>query len=218
MKLFVDTADLAEIEEIAAWGVLAGVTTNPTLLAKVPGEPDDIYRRVCELVDGPVSAEVVEVATDEMVREGRRLAAIHPNIVVKLPMCGESLAATARLAEEDIAVNMTLCFSAPQALLAAAAGAAFVSPFVGRFDDIGHDGVDCLRDVVQVLQMSDYDTEVIAASIRTPVHVVEAARMGSDIATIPPKVFRQMLSHPLTTTGIELFTRDYEARNAASQG
>ncbi|MEQ8832814.1 MAG: fructose-6-phosphate aldolase [Miltoncostaeaceae bacterium] len=218
MKLFVDTADLAEIEEIAAWGVLAGVTTNPSLLAKVPGDPDDIYRRVCDLVDGPVSAEVVAVATDEMISEGRRLAAIHPNIVVKLPMCAESLTATARLAADDIRVNMTLCFSAPQALLAAASGAAFVSPFMGRFDDIGHDGVECLRDVVETLEVSSYTTEVIAASIRTPVHVVEAARMGSDIATIPPKVFRQMLSHPLTTTGIELFTRDYEARRAASQG
>lgn len=218
MKLFVDTADLAEIEEIAGWGVLAGVTTNPSLLAKVPGEPDDIYRRVCELVDGPVSAEVVAVATDEMVTEGRRLAAIHPNIVVKLPMCAESLTATAALAAEDIRVNMTLCFSAPQALLAAASGAAFVSPFVGRFDDIGHDGVECLRDVVETLAASRYTTEVIAASIRTPVHVVESARMGSDIATIPPKVFRQMLAHPLTTTGIELFTRDYEARRAASGG
>lgn len=216
MKLFVDTADLAEIEEIAAWGVLSGVTTNPTLLAKVPGDPDDIYRRVCELVDGPVSAEVVAVEAGEMVREGTRLAAIHPNIVVKLPMCAEALTATAQLAGDDINVNMTLCFSATQSLLAAAAGAAFVSPFMGRFDDIGHDGVECLRDVVEVLDASPYPTEVIAASIRTPVHVVEAARMGSDIATIPPKVFRQMLAHPLTTAGIEAFTRDYEARRAGT--
>jgi transaldolase len=217
VKLFVDTADLAEIEAVAGWGVLAGVTTNPTLLAKVPGEPDDIYRRVCGLVDGPVSAEVVAVETDEMVDEGRRLAAIHPNIVVKLPMCAEALTATSRLAAGGVRVNMTLCFSAPQALLAAASGAAFVSPFVGRFDDIGHDGVECLRDVVQVLEVSDYDTEVIAASIRTPVHVVEAARMGSDIATIPPKVFRQMLTHPLTSAGIEAFTRDHKARRAAAE-
>jgi transaldolase len=216
VKLFVDTADLAEIERIAAWGVLSGVTTNPTLLAKVAGEPDDIYRRVCELVDGPVSAEVVAVEIDEMVAEGTRLAAIHPNIVVKLPMCAEALTATSRLAADDIRVNMTLCFSATQALLAAAAGAAFVSPFVGRFDDIGHDGVDCLRDVVEVLEVSPYDTEVIAASIRTPVHVIEAARMGADIATIPPKVFTQMLAHPLTAAGIETFTRDYEARRAGA--
>lgn len=218
MKLFVDTADLAEIERIAGWGVLSGVTTNPTLLSKVDGDPDDIYRRVCEVVDGPVSAEVVAVEHEEMVAEGTRLAAIHPNIVVKLPMSAESLQATTRLAADDIRVNMTLCFTAPQALLAAAAGAAFVSPFVGRFDDIGQDGVECLRDVVEVLEASIYDTEVIAASIRTPVHVMEAARMGSDIATIPPKVFDQMLKHPLTAAGIETFTRDYEARQAATKG
>ena len=217
MKLFVDTADLAEIEEIAGWGVLSGATTNPTLLSKVSGEPDDIYRRVCALVDGPVSAEVVATEVDDMVAEGRRLAAIHGNIVVKLPMCAESLTATDRLAAEDVRVNMTLCFSATQALLAASAGAAFVSPFVGRFDDIGHDGIECLRDVVEVLEVSTYPTEVIAASIRTPVHVVEAARMGVDIATIPPKVFRQMLAHPLTAAGIDTFTRDHEARNAASR-
>lgn len=217
MKLFVDTADLADIERIAAWGVLAGVTTNPTLLSKVEGDPDDIYRRVCELVDGPVSAEVVATEVDDMVTEGRRLAAIHPNIVVKLPMAPESLTATSVLAADDIRVNMTLCFTAPQALLAAASGAAFISPFVGRFDDIGHDGLACLRDVVEVIETSIYDTEIIAASIRTPVHVTEAARMGADIATIPPKVFNQMLAHPLTAAGIETFTRDAEARAAANR-
>ena len=218
MKLFVDTADLAEIERIAGWGVLSGVTTNPTLLSKVDGDADDIYRGVCEVVDGPVSAEGVAVEHEEMIAEGTRRAAIHPKIVVKLPMSAESLEATTRLAADDIRVNMTLCFTAPQALLAAAAGAAFVSPFVGRFDDIGQDGVECLRDVVEVLETSIYDTEAIAASIRTPVHVMEAARMGSDIATIPPKVFDQMLRHPLTTAGIETFTRDYEARQAATKG
>ncbi len=217
MKLFVDTADLAEIERIASWGVLSGVTTNPTLLSKVEGDPDDIYRRVCELVDGPVSAEVVATEVDEMVSEGTRLAAIHPNIVVKLPMSEESLTATARLAADDIRVNMTLCFTAPQALLASASGAAFISPFVGRFDDIGHDGLECLRDVVEVIEASIYDTEIIAASIRTPVHVTEAARMGADIATIPPKVLHQMLAHPLTTAGIETFTRDAQARAAATR-
>lgn len=215
MKLYVDTADLAEIETIASWGVLSGVTTNPTLLSKVAGDPDDIYRRVCQLVDGPVSAEVVAEGRDEMVKEGGRLAAIHPNIVVKLPMSPEALSATAALAEQDIRVNMTLCFTAPQALLAAASGAAYVSPFVGRFDDIGQDGIECLRDVVEVLQESLYDTEVISASIRTPVHVVEAARMGADIATIPPKVFHQMLRHPLTEAGIDAFNRDARARASA---
>lgn len=217
MKLFVDTADLAEIERVASWGVLAGVTTNPTLLSKVDGAPDDIYRRVCELVDGPVSAEVVATEVDDMVAEGTRLAAIHPNIVVKLPMCEPALTATSRLAADDIRVNMTLCFTAPQALLAAASGAAFISPFVGRFDDIGQDGIECLRDVVEVIGASIYDTEIIAASIRTPVHVMEAARMGADIATIPPKVYQQMLQHPLTAAGIETFTRDAEARAAATR-
>ncbi len=214
MKLFIDTADLADIETIAAWGVLSGVTTNPTLLSKVEGDPDDIYRRVCELVDGPVSAEVVADARGDMVVEGRRLAAIHPNIVVKLPMSAEGLAATATLAEDAIAVNMTLVFTAPQALLAAASGAAFVSPFVGRFDDIGHDGLECLRMIVEALEPSIYDTEVITASVRTPQHVTEAARMGAHIATIPPKVFYQMLQHPLTAAGIATFTQDAEARKA----
>jgi transaldolase len=214
MKLFVDTADLADIETIAGWGVLSGVTTNPTLLSKVEGEPNDIYRRVCELVDGPVSAEVVAEARGQMIEEGRRLAAIHPNIVVKLPMGPEALAATSALAEEDIHVNMTLCFTPPQALLASAAGAAFVSPFVGRFDDIGQDGLETLREIVEALQPSLYDTEVLAASIRSPVHVTEAARMGADIATIPPKVFYQMLQHPLTAKGIESFTEDAQARKA----
>ena len=214
MKLFVDTADLADIETIAGWGVLAGVTTNPTLLSKVEGEPDDIYRRVCELVDGPVSAEVVADARGDMVTEGRRLAAIHPNIVVKLPMSAEGLAATSTLAVDDIRVNMTLVFTAAQALLASASGAAFVSPFVGRFDDIGQNGIECLREIVESLEASLYDTEVLAASIRSPHHVIAAARMGADIATIPPKVFYQMLQHPLTAAGIETFTADAEARLA----
>ncbi len=214
MKLFVDTAELAEIETIAGWGVLAGVTTNPTLLSKVEGDPDDIYRRVCELVDGPISAEVVADERGEMVTEGRRLSAIHPNIVVKLPMSAEGLAATSVLAGDDIRVNMTLVFTAPQALLASAAGASFVSPFVGRFDDIGQNGLECLRSIVEALETSIYDTEVLAASIRTPVHVEEAARMGADIATIPPKVFHQMLVHPLTEKGIATFTSDAEARAA----
>jgi len=214
MKLFIDTAELADIETIAGWGVLSGVTTNPSLLSKVDGEPDEIYRRVCELVDGPVSAEVVAEARGDMISEGRRLAAIHPNIVVKLPMSAEGLSATAALAEEDIRVNMTLCFTAPQALLAAAAGAAFVSPFLGRYDDIGQDGLAQLREIVEALETSTYDVEVLAASIRNPVHVTEAAKMGADIATIPPKVFYQMLQHPLTAAGIAKFTEDFEARRA----
>jgi transaldolase len=218
MKLFIDTADLADIETIAGWGVLAGVTTNPTLLSKVEGEADEIYLKVCELVDGPISAEVVADSRGDMVEEGKRLAAIHPNIVVKLPMSAEGLAATSTLAEEQIRVNMTLVFTAAQALLASASGAAFVSPFVGRFDDIGHDGLECLRTIVEALENSLYDTEVLAASIRSPTHVIEAARMGADIATIPPKVFYQMLQHPLTAAGIATFTQDFEKRARAAKG
>ncbi len=217
MKLFVDTADLNDIETIAGWGVLKGVTTNPTLLSRVEGDPDDIYRRVCELVDGPVSAEVVADARGDMVKQATRLAGIHPNIVVKLPMGAEGISATATLAEKDIRVNMTLVFTAPQALLAASAGAAFVSPFVGRFDDIGEHGLEALHEVVDVMNSPHFNTEVITASVRSPVHVIEAARMGADIATIPPKVFYQMLQHPLTARGIEQFTADAEAR-AAHQG
>ena len=218
MKLFIDTADLADIETIAGWGVLAGVTTNPTLLSKVEGEADEIYLKVCDLVDGPISAEVVADSRGDMVTEGKRLAAIHPNIVVKLPMSAEGLAATSTLAEDQIRVNMTLVFTAAQALLASASGAAFVSPFVGRFDDIGHDGLECLRTIVEALENSLYDTEVLAASIRSPTHVIEAARMGADIATIPPKVFYQMLLHPLTTAGIETFTQDFDKRARAAKG
>ncbi len=218
MKLFVDTADLNDIETIAGWGVLSGVTTNPTLLNRVDGDPDAIYRRVCELVDGPISAEVVADARGDMVTEGRRLAAIHPNIVVKLPMGAEGLAATSVLASKDVRVNMTLVFTAPQALLAASSGAAFVSPFVGRFDDIGESGIDQLRQVVEVMASPVFDTEVITASVRGPVHVLEAARIGADIATIPPKVFYQMLQHPLTARGIEQFTADAEARTARTTG
>jgi transaldolase len=213
MKLFVDTADLADIETIAGWGVLSGVTTNPSLLSKVEGEEEEIYRRVCELVNGPVSAEVVAEARGDMVEEGRRLAAIHPNIVVKLPTGAEGLAATSILADKhDVRVNMTLCFTAPQALLAAAAGAAYVSPFLGRYDDIGEDGLEHLREIVEALETSSYATEVLAASIRHPVHVSEAARIGADIATIPPKVFYQMLQHPLTAAGTAKFAEDARAR------
>ncbi len=195
--------------------MLSGVTTNPTLLGKVEGEADDIYRRVCELVDGPVSAEVVTESRGDMVEEGRRLAAIHPNIVVKLPMGAEALAATALLAEDDIrGQHDALLHGARRPCWRRRPGAAFVSPFVGRFDDIGQDGLECLREIVEALEASLYDTEVLAASIRSPVHVIEAARMGADIATIPPKVFYQMLQHPLTAAG----HRDLHARTSRNAG
>ncbi len=218
MKLFIDTADLTEIETLAAWGVLKGVTTNPSLLAQVDGDEISIYRRICELVDGPISAEVVASGRDAMVEEGKRLAALHPNIVVKIPTSAEGLAATATLASHDIPVNMTLCFTAPQALLAASAGARYVSPFVGRYDDIGNNGIEALREVVEALLGFDSEVEVLAASIRTPIHVIEAAKMGADIATIPPKVFYQMLGHPLTNIGLEKFNEDAAARQARQAG
>jgi len=214
VKLFIDTASLEDIEEIASWGVLSGVTTNPTLLGQVEGDEDDIYRRICELVDGPISAEVVADDVPTMISEGRRLAAIHPNIVVKLPTSKEGLSATSVLARDGIRVNMTLCFTANQAILAASAGAAFVSPFIGRYDDINEDGLGHLAEIVEAFAASEFDTEVLAASVRTPVHVMEAARMGADIATIPPKVFHQMLHHPLTAAGIEKFNEDHAARLA----
>lgn len=217
MKLFIDTADIAEIERIAGWGVLAGVTTNPTLLSQVEGSDDDVYRGICELVDGPVSAEVTAATVKDMVTEGRRLAGIHANIVVKLPTSAEGLTATAELARDGIPVNMTLCFTGAQALLAAAAGARYVSPFVGRYDDIGNDGIEALRDVVESLFATEYDVQVITASVRSPVHVQEAAKMGADIATIPPKVFDQMLRHPLTDKGLEKFNADAAARQASAK-
>jgi transaldolase len=218
VKLFIDTADLNEIETIAAWGVLKGVTTNPSLLNQVEGDEISIYRRICELVDGPISAEVIAEGRQEMVSEGRRLAAIHPNIVVKIPTSSEGLAATSVLASEDISVNMTLCFTAPQALLAASAGARYVSPFVGRYDDIGNSGIEALREVVEALWGFESEVEVLAASIRSPIHVIEAAKMGADIATIPPKVFHQMLTHPLTNIGLDKFNADAAARRARQTG
>ena len=218
MKLFIDSADLHEIETLAAWGVLKGVTTNPSLLNQVEGDEISIYRRICELVDGPISAEVVAQDRHEMVSEGRRLAAIHPNIVVKIPTSAEGLRATSTLASDGISVNMTLCFTAPQALLAASAGARYVSPFVGRYDDIGNNGLDALREIVDALLGFDSEVEVLAASIRNPIHVIEAAKMGADIATIPPKVFYQMLEHPLTSAGLEKFNADAAARRTRQAG
>lgn len=214
MKLFIDTANLDDIEEIASWGVLSGATTNPTLLGQVDGDEDDIYRRICEIVDGPVSAEVVADDVPTMISEGRRLAAIDPRIVVKLPTSREGLSATSALARDGIRVNMTLCFTANQAILAASAGAAFVSPFIGRYDDINEDGLGHLAEIVEAFAQADFECEVLAASVRTPVHVMESARMGADIATIPPKVFHQMLQHPLTAAGIEKFNEDHAARLA----
>jgi transaldolase len=212
VKLFIDTGSVAEVEEIARWGVLAGATTNPTLLAKEDSDPGETIRRIAEPVDGPTSAEVVSPLRADMVAEGGALAALHPHVVVKVPFTPDGLAATRELRSEGIRVNMTLVFSAAQALLAAEAGANYVSSFMGRVDDASIDSLSVLREIVEALHAGGSSTEVLAASIRHPMHVVTAARLGSEVATVPAKVLKQMAAHPLTTAGIERFTSDWEAR------
>ena len=215
MKFFLDTANIAEIEEAASWGVLAGVTTNPSLYAREGGNLADFHDhivRICEIVDGPVSAETVTLTRDEIVAEGVELAALHENVVVKVPTMPEGLAATRMLAEKGIRVNMTLCFTVPQALLAARSGAAYVSPFIGRFDDISEDGIEHLGSVIAALANYDFghDVEVIAASVRHPQHVVASALLGADIATVPFGVLEKCVKHPLTDRGLEAFLADWE--------
>lgn len=221
MKFFIDTADLDEIREAESWGILAGVTTNPTLYAKTGGKLADFENhmaKICEICkDIPVSAESTAETTEEMIAEGRRLAAIAPNIVVKLPICEASLPATHVLATEGIRVNMTLIFSAPQALLAASAGARYISPFVGRFDDIGDDGIEQLDTVVTCVKNYDYGyweqedgPEIITASVRTPNHVTQAALIGADIATVPFATLKKCVHHPLTDKGLASFNADWE--------
>ncbi|MFN2615605.1 MAG: fructose-6-phosphate aldolase [Thermoleophilaceae bacterium] len=212
MKLFIDTGAVAEVEEVAAWGVLSGATTNPSLLAKEPGDPGDIIRRICELVDGPTSAEVVSAQAAGMVAEGRALAGLHPHVVVKVPFSEQGLAATRELTSDGIPVNMTLVFSANQALLAAEAGATYVSCFMGRVDDISVDSAAVLREIVEALRPGDAGAQVLAASLRHPMHAVTAATLGCQVATVPAKVLRQMLKHPLTEQGIERFTADWQSR------
>lgn len=226
MKFFLDTADLDEIAEAASWGALAGVTTNPTLYARTGGKLADFHdhiKRICELVDGPVSAESVAMTRDDIVRDGRELAAIAPNVVVKVPTMVEGLAATRVLADEGIPVNMTLCFTVPQAILAARAGARYISPFVGRFDDISEDGIAQLDDVVTAIGNYDFtaDTvngekvEIIAASIRSANHVAQAALMGADIATVPFGILKKCVQHPLTDRGLDAFMKDWEKVQSA---
>jgi transaldolase len=212
MKLFIDTGSVAEVEEIAAWGVLSGATTNPTLLAKEDGDPGEIIRRICELVDGPTSAEVVADDVEGMVSEGRALAALHPHVVVKVPFSTAGLGATRELTSEGIRVNMTLVFSANQALLSAEAGATYVSCFMGRLDDVSVDSTAVLAEIVEALRPGDSEAQVLAASLRHPMHAVTAAKLGCQVATVPGKVLLQMLGHPLTTQGIERFTADWQSR------
>jgi len=215
VKFFLDTANLEEIKKAASWGVLAGVTTNPTLYAREGGAVADFHAhivRICEIVEGPVSAEVISLNREGMVAEGEALAALHPNVVVKAPVTPEGLAATRELFAQGIDVNMTLCFTVPQALLAARAGAAYVSPFIGRFDDISEHGVEHLANIVQALGNYDFGhkVEVIAASVRHPEHVLQAALIGADIATVPMATLERCVQHPLTDRGIAAFLADWE--------
>lgn len=210
MKFFVDTADVGEIRELAATGLLDGVTTNPSLVAKTGRPMEQLIAEICAAVEGPVSAEVAATDAEGMVREGRRLAAIAGNVAVKVPLTWDGLKACRRLRDADIAVNVTLCFSAAQALLAAKAGASFVSPFIGRLDDLGQDGMALIADICAIYrQYSRFGTEVLVASVRGARHVVEAARLGADVATVPPKVLRQLAAHPLTDKGLAAFLADW---------
>jgi len=218
MKLFLDTADIEEIRTVARWGVLDGVTTNPTLYAKVGGSYEDILQDICRITPGPVSAEVVAEHVDEMLIEGRAFAKLAPNIVVKVPMSEEGLEAIYRFAEEGIKTNCTLIFTANQGLLAAKAGASLLSPFIGRLDDINQDGMEVIRELVGIVEMHDLDTEVLTASVRHPRHVTEAALAGSHVATLPFKVLQQMVHHPLTDKGIKTFRDDWDkARQVVAQ-
>lgn len=211
MQIFLDTASVTEISRAAEMGLVDGVTTNPSLMARESGHPREILARICELVAGDVSAEVVATDAAGMVAEGRELAAIAPNIVVKCPLTADGLRAVRRLREHDIRVNVTLCFSVPQALFAAKAGAYLVSPFVGRLDDIAAPGMQLIADIREVFENYAFDTRILVASIRNPLHVVEAARLGADIATMPAAVLDLLIRHPLTDLGLERFLKDWRA-------
>ena len=208
MKIFIDTADLAEIRDVAAMGVVDGVTTNPTLIAKAGRPLDVVIRDICEIVDGPISAEVLSTDFDGMVREGRELSKIHPNVVVKVPLVADGLRAVKVFASEGIRTNVTLCFSPMQGMLAAKAGATYISPFVGRIDDMASEGMILVEQLVSIYQTYGYATQVLAASIRHPMHVVRAAELGAHVATIPHKVIHQLLKHPLTDSGLAQFLVD----------
>lgn len=211
MKFFVDTADVAEIRELAGSGLLDGVTTNPSLIAKSGRKMADVIAEICAVVPGPVSAEVTATESEGMLKEGRYLAKIADNVVVKLPLTPEGLKACKALTDEGTQTNVTLCFSAAQAILAAKAGATYVSPFVGRLDDIGQDGMELIADIVQIYaNYPAFTTEVLVASIRNPVHVVDAAKLGADVCTVPPSTLRQLFSHPLTDKGLAAFLADWQ--------
>lgn len=208
MKIFIDSANINEIREAAAMGLADGVTTNPSLVAKVGRSLRDVIKDICEIVDGPISAEVTAVDAEGIVKEGQELAKIHPNIVVKVPLIAEGLKAVRRLREKDIKVNVTLCFSATQALLAAKAGATYISPFIGRIDDVSGEGIELIEQIITIYRNYDYETQVLAASIRHPVHVLQCALLGADVATLPLSVIEQLAKHPLTDLGLEKFLAD----------
>ena len=210
MKFFIDTAEVGEIRAAHALGLVDGVTTNPSLIAKSGREFKDVIREIASFVDGPISAEVIALDAEGMVREGRELAAIHENIVIKVPMTEEGLKATRIFSAEGIRTNVTLVFSALQALLAAKAGASYVSPFVGRLDDVGHDGMEGIEQIRTIFDNYGYATEIIVASVRSPMHVLNAGLLGADICTIPPSVISQLAKHPLTDVGIAKFMADWE--------
>src|SRR6201991_1995925 len=214
MKLFVDTGSIKEIESIAQLGILDGVTTNPSLLAKEPGDYRENLKKICAIVKGPVSGEVTATDFAGMMREGNEIAKLDEHMVVKVPLTKDGIRSCKALSDEGIKVNVTLCFSAAQALLAAKAGATFVSPFVGRLDDIGTNGMGLIKEIVEIYNNYDFTTEILVASARNPIHVIEAARMGADIATCPPAVIDQLFNHPLTNIGLEKFLKDWEKSQA----
>jgi transaldolase len=209
MKFFIDTANIEEIREAHSMGMVDGVTTNPSLVAKEGRDFEELIKEICDIVDGPISAEAVSLEADGMIKEARHLAGIHPNIVVKIPMSVEGLKATRQLAEEGIKTNVTLVFSPLQALMAAKAGASYVSPFVGRLDDISHDGLQLVEQIVEIYSNYAFDTEIIVASVRNPLHILESALLGADIATIPFNVLAKLAAHPLTDKGIKAFLDDW---------
>lgn len=210
MKLFIDTANIDEIKRANDMGIICGVTTNPSLIAKEGRDFVEVVKEITSIVDGPISAEVISLEANQMVQEAIPLAGLHKNIIIKIPMCEEGLKAVKILSAKGIKTNVTLIFSAAQALLAARAGATYVSPFLGRLDDIGSNGMILIEEIADIFKLHDIKTEIIAASIRHPIHVIDAARAGSDIATVPFKVLEQMLHHPLTNSGIDKFLKDWE--------
>jgi transaldolase len=208
MEIFLDTADIKEIKRFAY--LIDGVTTNPSLIAKSGKRFEDVVKEICEIVDGPISAEVVSLKSEEMVKEAEEIAKIHKNIVIKVPLNEEGIKATKMLSDKGIKTNVTLCFSANQAFLAAKAGATYISPFVGRLDDISHDGMELIEEIREIYDNYNFDTKILAASIRHPLHVKDSALLGADVATIPPKVMEQLFKHPLTDIGMEKFLKDWE--------